>query len=239
MNILVRAATSYSKRARARRAEVFRQLFTIHADTKVLDLGSETGTHIDGVLSGSGIEPSNVYIADIDREAVTEGSRRFRFTPVVIEESGPLPFPDKFFDVVHCSSVLEHVTIPKNDVWTVRSGSEFRRLSIAAQKDFAQEIKRLGKQYYVQTPNRWFPLESHSWLPFVGWLPRRLLIPVLRLTNTFWVKKTTPDWNLLDAKALSRLFEEGAVMKERSFGMVKSVAAWKSVNVREHTKEQG
>src|ERR1700751_3313105 len=157
MNILMRAATTYSKGARARRAEVFRQLFTIHANTKVLDLGSETGRYIAQVLTGSGIKPENVYLADIDRDAVAEGSRRFGFTPVVIDEFSPLPFPDKFFDVVHCSSVLEHVTVPKSDVWAVNSGRKFRRLSIDAQRAFAQEIKRLGGQYYVQTPNRWFP----------------------------------------------------------------------------------
>jgi SAM-dependent methyltransferase len=235
MNFLVRAATNFSRRARARRAEVFRQLFTINANTKVLDLGSETGQYIEKVLKGTGIEPKNVYIADLNRDAVTEGSQRFGFTPVVIHESGALPFPDGFFDVVHCSSVIEHVTVRKSDVWKVRSGKEFRKSSSAAKRDFAQEVKRLGKQYYVQTPNRWFPLESHSWLPFLGWLPRRLLIPVLRTTNAFWVKKTAPDWNLLGAKALAQLFDDGVILKERSFGMVKSVTACKNGSVDQQT----
>ncbi len=235
MNILVRAATGYSERARAGRAEIFRELFKIDEDTKVLDLGSENGVHIEQVLAGSGIKPENVYIADIDREAVDEGSRRFGFTPIVVDESGPLPFPDKFFDIVHCSSVLEHVTVPKRDIWAIHSERQFRKLSTDAQSAFSQEIRRIGKQYYVQTPNKWFPIESHSWLPFVGWLPRRLLIPFLRLTNSFWVKKTSPDWNLLDAKGLSRMFGGAPVVKERSFGMVKSVTAIKCFNAGEHS----
>ena len=227
MNSIVAAATSYSERARAQRDAIFRELFTIHADTRLLDLGSEAGRHIERVLKGTGIEPKNVYIADIDPEAVAEGSRRFGFTPVVIDESGSLPFPDKFFDIVYCSSVLEHVTVPKSQVWTLLSEREFRRRSIGAQKAFAREIERLGKRYYVQTPSRGFPVESHSWLPFVGWLPRRRLLPLLRFTNTFWVKKTNPDWNLLNAEELSGLFEGARIIKERSFGMVKSVTAWK------------
>jgi hypothetical protein len=89
MNILVRAAKRYSERARAGRAEIFRELFKIDEDTKVLDLGSESGVHIQQVLAGSGIKPENVYIADIDREAVDEGSRRFGFIPIVLDESGP------------------------------------------------------------------------------------------------------------------------------------------------------
>lgn len=229
LQLLLRVATAYSERARTRRAEVFRQLFQVQPDTKVLDLGSETGRHIHAVLAGSGIKPENVYIADIDSEAVAEGAERFGFTPVVIPESGQLPFPDRYFDIVHCSSVIEHVTVPKADVWIIRSGKDFRRLSMAAQYNFAQEIARLGRQYYVQTPNKWFPIESHSWLPFFGWLPRRVLVRFLRITNVIWVKGTAPDWNLLDEKNLSRLFGAGVtIIKERSFGMVKSITALKA-----------
>lgn len=233
MNVLVRIATAQSERARSRRAAVFRQRFEIEPSTKVLDLGSETGRHIHQVLAGSQIKPENVYIADIDGESVAEGNRRFGFTPVVIDESGELPFPDQFFDIVYCSSVIEHVTIPKSDVWTLRSGSEFKELSHVAQYNFAREVQRLGRQYYVQTPNKWFPVESHSWLPFFGWLPRRLLIRLLRITNTFWVKKTSPDWHLLDERGLSHLFDGAPIIKERSMGMVKSVTACKAISSRD------
>lgn len=227
MNAIVRTAMSFSEHARARRAEVFRRVFEITPDTRILDLGSEAGQHIHDVLAGSGIRPENVFIADIDREAIEDGSRKFGFTPVVIDEAGPLPFPDRFFDIVYCSSVIEHVTLPKRDVWNVKSGREFRRLSRAAQRDFAREISRLGRQYYVQTPNKWFPVESHTWLPFLGWLPRRVLIPLLRLTNRIWVKQTSPDWHLLDAGALSELFDGAPIIVERSGGLVKSVTAYR------------
>jgi len=46
------------------------------------------------------ITPSNVYIADIDQVTITEGSEKYGFTPVLISESGGLPFPDAFFDCV-------------------------------------------------------------------------------------------------------------------------------------------
>ena len=180
------------------------------------------------LLAGTSITPRNVYIADIDPDAVARGAEIHGFTPVVINESGRLPFADGFFDIVHCSSVVEHVTVPKSDMWNIRSGREFRALSEAAQQKFADEIMRVGKQYYVQTPDRWFPVESHSWLPFLGWLPRRALIPVLHFSNSFWIKKTCPDWHLLDARQLSELFAGRPVIKERSLGMVKSITAVKT-----------
>jgi len=229
MNYLARYVTRYSQRARSKRASLFRQEFVIHSDTKVLDLGSETGEHIANVLTETNFIPRNIYIADIDSGAVAEGARRFGFTPVVIDESGKLPFPDQFFDIVYCSSVIEHVTISKNVVWQIRSGRKFKKMSTEAQTRFSQEINRIGKQYYVQTPNKWFPIESHSWLPVVGWLPRRLQVPLLRFTNLFWIKKAVPDWNLLGARDLSILFENSQVEKEKIFGLVKSVTALKKI----------
>lgn len=216
---------SFSGRARKVRAEIFRQQFLIDENTKILDLGSETGSNIKFVLDGTRAQASNIYIADIDSFAVEKGRENFGFIPVVISESEGLPFPDGYFDIVYCSSVIEHVTIPKNSVWTTYSGAEFKKKSLERQTAFANEIRRLGKQYFVQTPYRHFPVESHSWLPFVAWLPRWLLILTLRITNTFWVKNTSPDWYLLNKRELSALFPEARIAEENKWGMTKSIMA--------------
>jgi SAM-dependent methyltransferase len=229
LNPVVAAAKQFSDQSRAKRAAVFRDAFCIGEGTRLLDLGSEDGSHICSVLNGTAINPKNVYVADINPEAVAAAGRQFGFTPVVIGEQGSLPFPDGFFDIVYCSSVIEHVTVTKDQVWELRSGSEFRRRSMERQKSFASEIERLGRQYYVQTPNKWFPIDSHTWLPFLGWLPRRLLVPVLRFTNNYWVKKTQPDWNLLDEATMSLLFEGADVVHERALGLSKSVIALRSM----------
>lgn len=228
MDFVTRYVLNYSQRCRAKRAEVFRRLFPLTPDTKLLDLGSEVGEHVAKLVAGSDIEPANVYIADITEDAVNEGNKRFGFTPVVIPESGRLPFPDKYFDIVHCSSVIEHVTLPKSEIWDVRSGREFAQRAEVAQASFAREIMRVGKRFYVQTPNKWYPVESHTWLPFFGWLPRRVMLPLLRITNSHWVKQAGPDWHLLSARQLSMLFDGQPVVKEKSFGMVKSVTVVKA-----------
>ena len=217
-----------SKKARDRRASLFRAAFLLDENTKILDLGSETGSNIHAVLRGTRVKPENVYIADIDSALIEKGKVAFGFVPVLINESGRLPFPDGYFDIVYCSSVIEHVTVPKGKVWSMNSGKEFRNESLTRQKEFAGEIQRLGKQFFVQTPYRHFPLESHSWLPFVAWLPRRLLISVLKFTNLFWVKKTSPDWYLLNKKEMSRLFEGAGIMTEDFLGLTKSIMAVKS-----------
>ncbi len=228
MNPLRRVVRSLSRRARAHRAEIFRRNFSLGPGTRILDLGSENGSFIHSVLQGASVEPSNVYIADIKGPAIAEGAARFGFTPVLVEESGPLPFDDGFFDVVHCSSVIEHVTVSKDEVWKLRSGDLFRRRASVRQHEIAREIARLGRQYFVQTPCRSFPVESHTWLPGLGWLPRRLLIPTLRLTNLFWIKKTSPDWRLLNGSEMAELFPDARIVAERALGLTKSIMAVKA-----------
>jgi ubiquinone/menaquinone biosynthesis C-methylase UbiE len=73
-----------------------------------------------------------------------------------------LPFADGSFDVVHSSAVLEHVGSADN------------------QRRFIAELTRVARRaVFLTTPNRWFPMEFHTVLPLVHWLPkswfRRLL----------------------------------------------------------------
>jgi SAM-dependent methyltransferase len=217
-----------STQARQKRGQIFRTHFRLDGTTKILDLGSENGAHIHSVLRGTPVDPRNVYIADLDPAAIEEGQRRYHFNPVLICESEPLPFPERFFDVVYCSSVLEHVTVPKKDVWTLYSAKEFKKRAALRQRAFAHEVARLGKGYFVQTPYRYFPIETHTWLPFVGWIPRRALIPFLRLSNRIWVKRTSPDWRLLTIRELSEFFPGATIIEERAFGLVKSIMAIKA-----------
>lgn len=74
-----------------------------------------------------------------------------------------LPFPDRSFDYVHSSAVLEHVG------------------SAARQADFLRELARVARRgIFVTTPNRWFPVEFHTVLPLVHWLPKSTFRGLLR-----------------------------------------------------------
>jgi Methyltransferase domain len=83
-----------------------------------------------------------------------------RFVQVSV---GPLPFEDGQFDIAHSSAVIEHVGSRKNQV------------------EFLRELWRVSRRgIFVTTPNRWFPVDFHTRLPLVHWLPPVVFRALLR-----------------------------------------------------------
>jgi SAM-dependent methyltransferase len=174
-----------SARSRARRAELFCSMLEPTEHDRILDLGSEDGRYIAAIVPYR----KNVFIADIDVEMLSRGDRQFGFNTVLLNENGTLPFEDGYFHIVHCNSVIEHVGITKSEQWLLSNGVQFANVAFKKQKAFADEIRRVGRSYFVQTPNKRFLFESHTWLPFVQFLPRPLLVKAIRWLNKWWVKK--------------------------------------------------
>jgi Methyltransferase domain len=214
----------WSESRRRARGALFRELLAPTSQDAILDLGGEEGDHIAAVIPYR----SNVTIADIDPEALERGHTRYGFQTALLGESDPLPFADRQFDVVFCSSVIEHVTVDKDELGRIRSGSEFTAAAWRRQREFADEVRRVGERYFVQTPNKWFPIESHTWLPLpIVLLPRPLQLRLVAWLNRWWIKPTQVDWNLLTASDMAALFPDATIVPERTFGLCKSLIAVK------------
>lgn len=211
-----------SRRARAGRGRLFLATLAPTAADRILDLGSEDGAHMAALVPFR----EHLWIADIDPAALARGRERFGFQTLQLDESGRIPVPDDHFDIVFCSSVLEHVTVDKADLESVRSRREFERRALDRQRRFAHEIARVARHYFVQTPYRYFPLESHTWLPaVVVFLPRPWQLRFVAWTNRWWIKTTSVDFHLLTRRQMAELFPGAEIVGERFFGMTKSLVA--------------
>ena len=219
--MIKRLYEGFSRTCRSKRAALFRRYMHPTEEDKILDLGSEDGRLIAETVPFR----ENVVLADIDEQMLARGRARYGFKTVLLDESGALPFEDGSFDIVHCSSVIEHVTVDKGQRWSREFERNFAEVAFERQSRFASEIRRVGRSYFVQTPNRNFLIESHSWLPLVQFLPRSLLLKTIRFSNKWWVKKTSADWNLLTEMQLNELFPKAIIVRERVFGLTKSLMA--------------
>jgi hypothetical protein len=224
--MLKQIAGYYSTRARAKRAELLTKHITVKPEDRVLDLGGGTGHHFHSIFP----DHRTVVIADVLEEDLKLAREKHGYETVQLpDDTETLPFGDKEFDVVFCSSVLEHVTGPKEEVEWTKDGSHFEAVGRKHQFAFATEIRRIAKRYYVQTPYKYFIIESHSWLPgIIVFLPRPVLVHLLRFMNSFWPKRTSPDWRLLTISEFSRMFPDAIIEREKSLGFVKSLMAIKA-----------
>lgn len=222
---LNRAIRHVRTASRAKRARLFHSLFALGPESRVLDLGGGNGAYVHYLLADTPVAARNVFVADIDSDAVASAAATFGYRPVRLAEDGPLPFTDRHFDVVVCSSVLEHVTVPKEEIWRERSGGRFRERALVQQGRFAAELCRVARGYFVQVPYRGFPVETHTWLPFVGVMPRPVACRVIALANRAWIKRTIPDFYLPTAPEMRAFFPDGDLIRERCLGLTKSLIA--------------
>ena len=191
---------------------------------RLLDLGGGGGEYLGKYRDR--LNNFDIYIADIDKNALKKASS-FNFKTILLKENLSLPFKDNEFDVVFCNSVIEHVTGPKRKTVLIDDTKGFEKISRFHQKKFADEIKRVSKYYFVQTPHKNFPVESHTQFPLVGYLNRSNQVRLIKFLNSFWIKKTQPDWNLLDEHDMRSLFPGANIIIEKVMGFPKSIIAIK------------
>jgi SAM-dependent methyltransferase len=182
---LARLASPLAARARARRHERFFALARLPRGARVLDVGC-------GAIGLRALEPG------LDITGVDLAERPDYPGPFVrADAAAGLPFADGQFDLVYCSSVIEHVPV-------------------ARRAAFAAEVRRVGRGWFVQTPAFSFPLEPHSLLPGAHWLP-------VRLRRPYWRLGVAGEWEeiaLLRRSELEELF--GPAHAERFGPLVKS-----------------
>jgi hypothetical protein len=107
-----------------------------------------------------------------------------------------------------------------------------------SQARFAAEVRRVGRRFWVQTPNRRFPVEQHLLTPFLHWLPRewqRRIVPHFTVwawltrpaedRRRFYLEHYLSDVRLLDAGQMASLFPGARILRERFLGWTKSLTA--------------
>lgn len=124
---------------------------------------------------------------------------------------------DKQFDVVYSNSVIEHL------------------FTSEAQRRMAQEVKRVGKNYYVQTPNYYFPVEPHWVFPFFQFLPFSIRVMLTlnfdlghykRAASKELAVRRVSEVRLMTENEMCDLFPDGKVYQEMLFGLKKSVSLY-------------
>lgn len=203
---------SVARKLRSKRFRLFEELIaTLERPLRLLDVG---GTEEFWTAMGYG-EREDLVITLLNLD---DGPTESPFITRVAGDARDLSrYADGEFDVVFSNSVIEHVG------------------GFADQQRMADEVQRVGQRYFVQTPNRYFPIEPHFLFPGFQFLPERLqlfLLGQMRLgtydivRDPDYARELVREIRLLSFGEFRQLFARAQFYKERFCGLVKSFIAY-------------
>lgn len=206
------SGTSLATRMRRARFALFLSLLErLDGHVEILDIG---GTQEFWTLMTGG-DPGDVRVTllNIEHQPVSSS----KFVSAVGDARAMPQFADNSFDVVFSNSVIEHV-------------GDYRD-----QQRMANEVMRVGKRFFVQTPNKRFPLEPHFLVPFFQYMPGEMRAQLLHRFDIGWYKRIPSlerardevnSIQLLTRGRFSALFPGASIHAEKLFGLSKSFVAF-------------
>jgi hypothetical protein len=163
--MLRRVASQVSLRSRERKLRLFLDLLGPGPETTVVDVGVTDAPFGAGSSDNffEAMYPWPDRITAVGNTELDRFTAAFPLVHAVRADGRELPFADGTFELGFSNAVVEHVAGGRD-----------------GQRRFVHELCRVARRVFVTTPNRWFPLEVHTLLPLVHWLPegaRERVIP--------------------------------------------------------------
>jgi Methyltransferase domain len=203
--------TSFSNKLRAKRFRQFESLVaSLPRPLRILDVG---GTN-DFWEKRGWVGRADIQIFSVN--LYPEKQRHENIIPLAGDATDLTQFGDGSFDIAFSNSVIEHLFTFDN------------------QRRMAKEIQRVGRAFWVQTPNFWFPMEPHFQVPGWQWMPLDLRIAIIRRWRCGWrgpcadsaaARRLVEEVRLLSGNAMRAIFPNATLIPERFYGFVKSWTA--------------
>ncbi|HXF10719.1 MAG TPA: class I SAM-dependent methyltransferase [Desulfuromonadaceae bacterium] len=201
-----RFARRISVVARRRIHELFLATMRPAPGDRILDIGTSDDTGPDSNMLEQ-LYPHRTHLTCAsltDGKAILAAYRGVQH--LQLRPGEPLPVGDNSFDIVYSNAVLEHV------------GSREK------QKQFITEMRRVAPRRFLAVPNRGFPVEHHTALPLVHYLPPSWFRKLIRGTRyDHWAHEE--NLNYVSRRDLQRLWP-GEKVEVRFAGI--GFGPWKS-----------
>ena len=205
---------SVASQLRRKRLKMLLQMIASFPSTvNILDVGGRP-KFWERIFSS---EPFLVYKLKVTLINIEKySSSQANVIPLVGDGRAMPQFADGEFEIVFSNSTIEHVG------------------SLHDQKRMADEVRRIGQKYMVQTPNKYFPIEPHFVFPMFQFLPISIRAWLLQNFRLGWRSKTADyqkalasvkSIRLLSKAEFKQMFPEACIYEEKFYGLTKSFVA--------------
>lgn len=179
--------TILSLKARKKMFDLFMRIVQPTEEDEILDLGATPDVKLADSNIFDKLYPHKKQITVCSIEDCTNIVDELGLKCFCLNEAKkPLPFEDKQFKACFCSAVLEHVG--------THDDQEF----------FINECLRVADKVFITTPYRYFPVEMHTFLPFLHWLPWNVFQKIVKKTKgEFWA--STDNLNLCCKRDIEKM----------------------------------
>jgi len=182
---------------------------------RILDIG---GTQQYWLNMGMILAPqTEIILLNLYKNEVSEPG----FSSIVGDACNLSGINDQSIDIVFSNSVIEHLYTKEQ------------------QQKMANEVARVGKSYFIQTPNKYFLIEPHWLFPLFQFLPFTVQVFLTQHFTLGNIKKTkskeaaiklVKEVRLLSRNELAFFFNDAKIYKEKLLGITKSFTAYKIAN---------
>ena len=185
--VLIDLRSHFAFKARKTMYDLFIKVFSPNKTTSVLDLGVTPDQTLKESNFFEQLYPWKNNLTAVSIEDASQLEQVFSGLRFVQINGRDLPFKNNEFDIVFCSAVIEHVGTNEQ------------------QAAFVKESLRVAKKFFFTTPNKKFPLDFHTMLPMIHWLPQPIHQKILRFLGYEFLSKTE-NLNLLSERTLLNIF---------------------------------
>ncbi len=199
---------SLATKTRQKNFKLFKSLIsTLPKPLKILDIGGTQQYWEEVNFTEKGVV--EIMLLNLSKDKVSYPN----FKSVIGDARNLSEFKDEEFDIVFSHSVIEHVG------------------GLEEQRKMADEVRRVGRRYFLQTPNRFFPIEPHFLFPFFQFFPLCIKVWLVSHFDIGWYRRTIErqkvieivnSIRLLKEQELREFFPGAMIYKERFLGLTRS-----------------
>ena len=128
--------------------------------------------------------PYKEKITCLSNQELLEVKKKYPEIQTLLGDARNMNFEDNCFEIVHSNATIEHVGNFENQI------------------KFIQECYRVSSKYvFIQTPNKLFPIDFHTKIPLIHFLPDKAYRTLLKLVGLSFYADIN-NLNLLSKKKL-------------------------------------